>query len=46
MISLLGKEFHYTSRKARSSHIPTDRATAYLSKEGYVKAIKAGKAAH
>ena len=46
LLSLLRKEFHSASRKARSSHLPTDRATANLSKKGYFKAIKAAKAAH
>ena len=46
LLSLLQKEFHSASRKVRSSHLPTDRATANLSKKGYFKAIKAAKAAH
>ena len=46
LLSLLRKEFHSATRKARSSHLPTHRATANLSKEGYFKAIKATKAAY
>ena len=46
MLSLLRKEFHSATRKARSSHLPADRANANLSKRGYFKAIKAAKVAH
>ena len=46
LLSLLRKEFHSASRKACSSHLPTDRGTANLSKKGYFNAIKAAKAAH
>ena len=46
LLSLLRKEFHSATRKARSSHLPADRANANLSKSGYFKAIKAAKAAH
>ena len=46
LFSLPRKEFHSTTRKARSSHLPADYATANLSKKGYFKAIKAAKAAH
>ena len=46
LLSLLRKEFHSATRKARSSHLPADRAAANLSKKGYFKVIKAAKAAH
>ena len=46
MLSLLRKEFHSATRKAPSSHLPADHATANLSKRGYFKAFKAAKAAH
>ena len=46
LMSLLRNEFHSATRKARSSHLPADCATAKLSKKGYFKAMKAAKAAH
>ena len=46
MLSLLRKEFHSPTRKARSSHLPSDHANANLSKKGYFKAIKAAKVAY
>ena len=46
LLSLRRKKFHSFARKARSSHPPTDRANANLSNKGYLKAIKAPKAAH
>ena len=46
LLSLVKKEFHSATRKARSSHLPADHANANLSKRGYFKAIKAGKAGH
>ena len=46
MLSLLRKEFHSATRKARLYHLPADRASTKLSKRGYFKAIKATKTAH
>ena len=46
LLSLLRNEFHSATRKARSSHLPANRANANFSKRGYFKAIKAAKAAH
>ena len=46
LLSLLRKEFHSATRKARSSLLPTDLANAKLSRKGYFKANKAAKAAH
>ena len=46
LLSLLRKEFHSTTRKAWSSHLPADPVNANLSKRGYFKDIKATKAAH
>ena len=46
LLSLHRKEFHSASRKSGSSHSPSDRASANLSKKDYFKAIKAAKAAH
>ena len=46
LLSFLRKEFHSATRKARSSHLPANRAIASLSKKGYFKTIKAAKAAH
>ena len=39
LLSLLRKEFHSATRKARSSHLPADQANTNLSKSGYFKAI-------
>jgi len=44
LLSTLRKEFHSSSRKARTSDDPQDRVIAKLSKQGYFKAIKAAKA--
>ena len=46
LLSTLRKEFHSSSRKARTSDDPQDRVIAKLSKQGYFKAIKAPKAHH
>jgi len=45
-LSTLRKEFHSSSRKARTSDDPQDRVIAKPSKQGYFKAIKAAKAHH
>jgi len=46
LLSTLPKEFHSSSRKARTSDDPQDRVIAKLSNQGYFKAIKAAKAHH
>ena len=45
LLSLLRKDIHSATRKARFAHLHADRATANLSQKGYFKAIKAVQAA-
>jgi len=44
LLTIFRKEFHTSSRKARASNDPQDRAVAKPSKQGYFKSIKAAKA--
>ena len=46
ILSVLRWEFHSASRRSHSSASHSDRAAARLSKQGYFKAIKAGKKAY
>jgi len=44
LLTILQKEFQSSAQKARDSNDPQDRAVAKLSKQGYLKSIKAAKA--
>ena len=46
LLTTLRKEFHTSTRKARASNDPQDRAITRLSKQGYFKSSKAAKAQH